>query len=433
MRRSIFLVVMPLFLWRQAIAETPMPAKSPTRILVYKLQSSEQWAPLAKDLSEGIVARVEEPAKKKGMVIVSEGEVALLSTYIKERADLSEEDCRKAEACLSRISQAAEANKILYGNVHRLGDSFVGVLTLLDATNQAREATKSCIAGTKDEFTAQMLDTASEILGLSPGTSTTAQFPPLPVNNQKIAVIPLTGLEDDPFTVATLTDLLSEQIEIDQYSVLSRDELLLILRDARERRALLDDQRPFEEILMPLAGAKGADYLATGHVAKLGQSYIIVLKLISISEARAVRRVVEPYRGPTDYLPSAMKYATRRLLGREMSGVGDLSIITDVKGEYRVDRGGAEALPQAAPLVGLSATKHELSISAEGYYNYSADLYVEPGLEPIRFRPALEELPREWYEEPIFWGIVGVAVAGATTAILLATVPPDGADSGVGF
>ncbi|HXV76398.1 MAG TPA: hypothetical protein VD788_08760, partial [Candidatus Polarisedimenticolaceae bacterium] len=407
------------------------PVKPPVRLLVYTLSSPERWAPLAKDLSEGIVAHVAGPAARKGITALSESDVALMGTFIAERADLSEEDCRKAERCLARLSQAADANKTLYGWVDRVGDSYVAVLTLLDAVTGEREGTKSVISGSEGEFRTLLLETADEILGLSTSSPEGGFSPePLPAHGQKVAVVPFTGLEGEPGIAETLTNLFSVELLKYEYSVLTRSELIVLLRDAMERRSLLNESRPLDEIIVPLAGAYGADYLATGHVAKFDRSYIIVLKLILISEASVIRRYVEVYRGGVDYLPAALKFAAARLFGREMPGAGDLSILTDVEGEYRIDRGRPGALPQATPHVGLAATKHELSISAPGYLPYSADLYIDgESAEPLKYRPALEPLAAEWYESPIVWGIIGVAVAGATTAILLATVPPNGADS----
>jgi hypothetical protein len=406
------------------------PAKSPTRVLMYTLSSSERWAPLAKDLSEGIVAHVAPPAARKGITVLSELDVALMSTFIKERADLSEEDCRRAESCLARLAHAADANKTLYGWVDRTGDTFVGVLFLLDAMKGEREGTKSCVAGSEEDFRTLMLDAADELLGLSTASAELGLPEPLPAYGQKVAVVPFTGLEEDEGISKTLTNLFSVELLKYEYSVLTRGELIILLRDAMERSAFEKDGRPLDEIIVPLAGAYGADYLATGHIAKFQRSYIIVLKLILISEAKVIRRHAEVFRGEVEHLPAALKFGAARLFGRELSGVGDLSIITDVVGEYRIDRGGPEALPQAAPLVGLAATKHVLSIAAPGYLHYSADFYIDgESAEPLKYRATLEPAPEEWFENPIVWGIIGVAVAGATTAVLLATVPPSGADS----
>jgi hypothetical protein len=416
-----------LFVTSPAFAQ---PAKSPTRVLVYSLSSSDRWAPLAKDLTERIVIRVTDPAAQKGMAVISENDVSLMSQYIKERADLSEEDCRNAELCLSRVSQAADAHKLLSGRIDRLGDSFVGVLNLLDSEKAEREATRSCVAGSEEEFRTRMVEAASEMLGLSTGTSTTALLGPVPAYGRKIAVVPITGLEDQPGVAETLSGILSTEIGKYEYSVLTRGELLLLLRDARERREFETSPGSFDDILVPLAAAYGADYLATGHVAKFDQTFVILLKLIQISEAKVIRRIVEDYRGPIDHLVDATRFSTRRLFGREMSGTGALSIVTDVKGEYRVDRGGPEILPQIAPQTGLAAKKYELSISAPGFLSYSADVYIDSSsLEPLIFRPALEPIETEWYESPLFFGIAGTVAAGAAAAIVYALVPK-GNDAG---
>jgi hypothetical protein len=72
--------------------------------------------------------------------------------------------------------------------------------------------------------------------------------------------------------------------------------------------------------------------------------------------------------------------------------------------------------------------KHQLHISAEDYYPHYSDFYLET--EALRYRPQLEEIPR-CYKTWWFWTITGVVVAGAGTAIVLATVPPKGAVGGL--
>ena len=422
LRRHILVAI--AILSTLTVARAAEAEKAPARLVVQTLRSDDALKPLAQDLTEELVVYAARLGRSDGLVVLSESEVELMLEHLKDRADLDPADCKKVEECLARIF-ATEAELVLRGRVDRLGDSLVVVLSLIDVAKGEVARSRSCAAEDRAELVEALKVAAAEILGY--GTAEPAEAEPaIPADGRKVGVVPLSGLAEKPDIAMTLTDVLGISIRELGFSALTRDEILSMLHYAIDRHGLANDGSPLTDALLEVAGAMGVDLLATGSVGRVEETYVIVLKLIDIERGAVIRRVLEPYRGPAAYLPHAMRFATGNLFGREPSGeAGAVSILTEVEGEYRIDRAGASPLPPAAPIAGLPAGKHQINISAEGYYPYFADLYAEA--EPLRFRPELEALPPEWYETWWFWSIAGAVAAGTTAAILIATVPPKGA------
>jgi hypothetical protein len=416
------------------MAAAPPEDKKATRLMVHTLRSEGQQQSFARDLTERIVAHVAKLGKPSGLTVLSEGDVALMVGYVKDEAELTLDDCKRAEECLARIAGEAEAGRILNGRVEQFGDNFVGILSVIDTEKSATVASQSYAAGDKSELAEGMLRIAAEMLGLEASTSRSKLDQPISSTNKKIGVIPLKGVESDPAIAAYLSENLAVELLKLDFSVTTRAEQIMLLRDAAERHAIQKREEPLDHILVEIAGAMGVNYLVSGIVERIEPNhFVIVLKLMDINDARVVNRIAENIRGPLGQLPIALRFMTAELIGRDISGEGAVAIVTDVEGQFRVDQGSAQLLPRTETIGGLKASKHDLHIFADGYRPYFANFFIEPSADPLRFTPELEEAEPDWYETFWFWSIVGVAAAGTTTAILLATVPPEGVNIGSKF
>ncbi|MCB9654437.1 MAG: hypothetical protein H6729_09955 [Deltaproteobacteria bacterium] len=423
------------------------------RVVVQTLKSPDDLTLFARDLSEDVVVHLGTMAEAENLFVLSEAEVDLMMKHASESAELSTEDCRRAEACLARISEAAEADLVVFGRLGRLGDSYVAVLSLLNVDRAQVERAETCTGQTKKELSASIPQALNRLFGIqanesehrsasasasasrtgsgsgSASGSTEETVAHTMIDSAAmIAVVPITGLEDQPSIASTLTQILGLEIRRYEYSVQTRDELLTMLHYAVNRHELQKSEIPLDEVLIEIAGSMGVDYLTTGNVGALDETTVIILKLIDIHEAKVVERIAESYRGPLEHLPTVMRFATARLLGRTIEGQGDLAIVTNAEGNYRVDQdlhGPLQA--EVTSVEKLSASKHRLQLQAEGFYPYVADVFIDPsGDQPIRFKPELVEIPTPWYKTGLFWGLTGTVVAGVTTAVLLATLPPKG-------
>jgi hypothetical protein len=418
-----------------AAAESTDAELRASRLMIYTLRSDgQELGTFARDLTERLVAHVATLGKQHKLTVLSEGDVALMVNYVKDESDLTLEDCQRASACLAQIAEQAQAGRILSGRVEQFDDNYVGILSLMDTELGVTIASQSCAAADKEELTETMLRIAGELLGFEANAPRSKLEHPISSANRKVGVIPLEGVEDQPAIASYLSENLAVELLKLGFSVTTRGEQIMLLRDAVERHELGKREQPLAEILVEIAGAMGVDYLVSGIVERVEPGhFVLVLKLVDIVEAKVLNRVAESVRGPMSQLPLALRFTTAELAGHEISGEGALSIVSEVEGQFRVDQSRSELLPRTEAVRGLKAGKHDLHISAEGYKPYFANLYIEPSEDPTRFTPELEEVDPRWFESIWFWSIVGVAAAATTGAILLATVPPEGVNVGGGL
>lgn len=431
MRLQLSIPALALLLIAAAPPEVETKAK---KLMVHTLRSNGQLDEAAQRLTERITAHVATLGKQRGLVVMSEGDVALAMGFLKDAASLSFEECKRAEGCIAKIREATDAGLILGGRVDKFSDSYVGILSLIDTEQSATVASRSCAAADWNELTAVMLKTSAEILGLDAGAPTLKLEQPISSENKKIGVIPLTGIPEEPAIASYLSENLAVELLKFGFSVVTQADQITLLRDAAERHAIQKRDQPLDQFLVEIAGAMGVDYLVSGVVERLAPDhFVVVLKLLDINQGVAVHRIAEDVRGELSQLPIALRFTTAALLGRDISGEGAVALVTDVEGQFRIDQNAAEPLPRSKPITGLRAAKHDLHISADGYKPYFGHFYIDPTGEQTRFTPQLEETDPEWYESVWFWSIAGVVVAGATTVTLLATIPPTGVGVGDEF
>jgi hypothetical protein len=170
--------------------------------------------------------------------------------------------------------------------------------------------------------------------------------------------------------------------------------------------------------LAELGGALGAQYMIAGTVGRIGDQYLLHLKLIATREARTANRVAEAFSGDEAQLIAATRFATRRLVGVSSDGFGTLDV--------RPSPSDAKLLLDGLPVAqagsqSLKAGKYSLRLESDGYAPWFTDAYVDVG-QATRLNATLSALPQAWYKKWWVWTIVGVAVVGGgTTAAVLVT------------
>ncbi len=73
-----------------------------------------------------------------------------------------------------------------------------------------------------------------------------------------------------------------------------------------------------ESCLADIAGALGAQVLATGVIGRIGDPYLVDLRLIDVTEARVLRQVSEQIVGSEEMVAEALEQLTRNLLDPEI-------------------------------------------------------------------------------------------------------------------
>src|SRR5262249_48843674 len=139
LRRFLFWVML-LVLAPPALGEERGPAR---RLVVYSLRAEPELEDLAQRITDALLVHL---GKRSDVGVLGEAEMRLILSDLQEEADLSNEDCRRAEECLVRLSQAADAEQMLVGRLGRLGDSYVVTLSLMNTARAIVERSDTCSA-----------------------------------------------------------------------------------------------------------------------------------------------------------------------------------------------------------------------------------------------------------------------------------------------
>jgi hypothetical protein len=174
------------------------------------------------------------------------------------------------------------------------------------------------------------------------------------------------------------------------------------------------------------------DYLVSGGIGRLDDTYVLHLKLMGIDQAVVKNRVSESCRGPQAQLANAVWHGAAQLLGRKEVGMGGITVHSDLDGAKLVVDGQNPLVPPLKqPIADLSAGKHTISVSAEGFFALHRDVYIQPA-QRTPVRAALEARPAAWYKKWWVWSAVGVAILGAVSgSIILAPKTPDSGEVAV--
>ena len=80
-------------------------------------------------------------------------------------------------------------------------------------------------------------------------------------------------------------------------AVISRDEIKSMLLHEQSKMLMGCDD---ESCLAEIGGALGVQYIVSGNVGRIGETYLLHLKLINIREAKVENRVAEVRKVDTD-------------------------------------------------------------------------------------------------------------------------------------
>ena len=387
-------------------------AAEPTRVVVYNLAADEGLEGLAASLTDDIVLHLGRAAD---LSVVSESELKVL---VQHETDKSVVQCEGAEACLARISEAVKADKLITGHVGRLGESHVVSVKLADASRKVVERAESATAVSVEDLKAAVLEAVDKVLGRAGASSQPTFALKMAPEGMKAAVIDLAAHDVSEGIASSLTQLLSLELKkFEGMGVISRDEIQTMLRFETDKQILQCTSDT--SCLVEIGGALGVDWLVSGSVGRLGESYVITLKLMDVARAKVVNRAAESFQGLESHLAMALRFATWRLLGRQVIDAGRLQLRSNAdEGSVALDAAEPVPYPLAAPFAGLTPGKHGIAMTAEDFYPGYLETYVEPG-KLTELQIDLTPVPESWYEKWWVWTIVGTAVAGGVTGTVL--------------
>lgn len=415
--RSLLPAVMVLFgLAGVAAQAEPASASERRRVAVRSLRTSPELAALARRATEDLLLHL---SRDPSLSVIGDTEIAVLLSHQKDQAEL---DCAQSDdaSCLAKLEELASTEQVITGRLGRFGDNYLVTLSLANTRRAAVDRAESAAGGSPEELFAQVQAAADRLVGTS--SRSAGVRPVVSAEGSKAAVLDLAHYGASAELAANLTQLLSLELRRNQrLSVISRDEIMSMLSFEAEKQIIQckDDVACLAEI----GSALGVDYLITGGVGLLDDTFVIHLKLMDAARSEVLNRVSEAYRGPERDLGTAIRVAAQRLFGAEPVGRGALRVAGEIEAlEVIVDGDEPRRLEPGARLE-LDAGKHALTLSAPGYQSQTRELYVERGLV-TQLVPELTELPLPWYERWWVWGLVGTAAVSVTTAILIDRAPP---------
>ncbi|MEW5852059.1 MAG: PEGA domain-containing protein [Myxococcota bacterium] len=319
------------------------------------------------------------------------------------------------QSCLSELSKGLNVDRLITGNIGRVGSRLTVGLVLLDprtATNVNAVATE--VDGPKGLFTA-LPTLVAQLMSWDGPLESPFRLPP--GSKTTLAVMDLAPNGVGENVAVSLTQVLSAELKrVDGVGVISRDDIRALLQLQEEKtRAGCESL----ECLAEIGGALGVEKIVTGSVGKLADSYLIVLRLISARHSRVENLVSEAFVGSEDQLIRALKRAGRRLLGVDIDEKGTLAIAASEQGATVILDGVRRGTLPMPPLKELSAGPHTLQVVKSGYLDWSSDVYVEPQ-DTVAVWVQLVDRPLAWYQRWWVWTIIGTSGAAATAVLVVA-------------
>ena len=325
--------------------------------------------------------------------------------------------CTEDEGCITEISRKLDADLVVNGSVGMVGQSYVLNLALMNPKD-LKSTTRTVETVARVEDLPKSVGPALAKLFHWSGAQV-AEFHLPKGKKMSFAVLDLKPTGISAAAAQNLTQVLSVEVKgVEGASVVSRDDIAAILQmEAVKQQAGCADDACMAE----LGGALGVDRLIAGDAGKLGDTFLVNLRLIDVRHGSVENRVTESFSGDDEQLLRAVRHAARSLLGLPETGKGRLAVTASQNAaEVFVDQEPVGKAP--LPIDALGAGRHEVRVSQNGYFDWHGDVYVDQA-ETTSVWAQLKDRPQQWYQKWWVWTIVGAVVAGATTVAIVETRP----------
>ena len=259
-----------------------------------------------------------------------------------------------------------------------------------------------------------------------------AQPQPAPAPNggvlsEKIAIVRLEALGMAAEPVARLEALFRMEIErLAGHPLPTRRQIDKVISSSRRLRRCGSK----DSCLAAIGKRLGVDLVVTGHVAALGDSYTINIKVVEVATGKQRGEPIssEPLRGEPDQLIEQVRMAAYTMLAPAQVR-GRIMILTDLVGAVvKLDGEQIATTPLRKPIADLRPSTYLLRVESTGYLPFEEEVKVRfqktsrvvVNLAPeaddkLPLAPIIKKRParKRWYSST--WFYVG---AGVTAAIL---------------
>jgi hypothetical protein len=236
-----------------------------------------------------------------------------------------------------------------------------------------------------------------------------------------IAVLDIKARGLDASVAENITDLVVKEVDrVGLFRTISMEEIKLMLE--HEQQKILtgcDDTACLAEI----GGALGVELLMAGGVGKLGDTYVVSLKLIDVRQAQVLNREERTVSGAIEELVNVSRQAARALLRpimKQESGTLEVSCSEEGAEVYIDDVmvGSTPLSPRKIP-----GGYHALKVNKTRFVVYAKDVKIEPqkttklNIVLIPSKAFIEEYQsKATTYRTLAWTFTGIAVAAAGSA-----------------
>jgi len=390
---AVFAAVLPGTVWADSAAELE---RAENAVLVMEVKATDVAPEEGTALTAEIAAALDATGAYKVMTVSEINQVANLQKKLGKLGCLD-------DSCVAELSKIANAALVLSGAVGKVGDEFTFSLSLINVDQNRSVGSATEVGRDLGALRRRLPDMIRQLVG----HAASAEGPryQLPEGKEvSFAVLSLKPLGLDAATATNLTEVLAAEVKsIDGTSVISPSDITSMLEMQASKDALdCSDTSCLAEI----GGALGVDQLIVGDVGRVGDRFVVSLRIVNARNPEALSRVNESFEGIESQLVPAVKQAARDLLGLAPKDPGILVVeSTEEEAEAKVNGELAGVLP-ATTLGNFAPGKYSLLVSKRGYIDWRSDVYVTPNAT-TNIWVRMEETPVKW----VFWGFASVTAA----------------------
>lgn len=227
-----------------------------------------------------------------------------------------------------------------------------------------------------------------------------------------IAVLDIQGTGVDPALLPTLSEILTVEVDmLGMYRVIGGRDIQAMLGFEQQKEVLgCTDATCLAEI----GGALGVERILASHIGKVGDTFVVNIKLINIRIATTEARVYETVNGKQDLLIATVRTSVQKLLGPGSKAATSLRATPESGPKVKEDpppfadsSSSADAGPRKSSTVAPSEQKSRAVGTAPELGETQTEVVAED-----------EPLYKKWW----LWTIVGVVAAGAVVGGVAAGV-----------
>ena len=287
---------------------SPAVSEEKTSIAVMDLRVEGVENPdMANTLTDLIAAEI---SRLGSYTVINRDDIRALMAHAAAGQALSSEETGD----LAEIGTKLGAARIISGSIRKTGETYTISLKAVDTGRakitgrvyQIYQGPESGLVKIMKKCVPNLIKKDKKIKRRSVSDRLTGE------KSVRIAVMDLAARQGvSAQATASLTDLVTNEISrMPKYEVINKDDIRVMLEHVANKQLLNCDDT---KCLAVIGGALGVDYIFSGNIGKIGDIYVINLKVINIDKAEVLTRLSTEFRGNESELVEKIKHAVNKL------------------------------------------------------------------------------------------------------------------------